>query len=273
MSELLQLEWTWYPSVVIGFTLWTLAYLAALGPLRPRQAQGPGWQRQIAFHAGTLIALLALVSPLDELGDEHLFSAHMLQHLLLMFATAPLWLVGLPGWLVERIFPGALRRAVTLFTHPVASFTVFAGVMVFWHIPAIYQIAQTNEGIHIFEHLTFIGGALIGWWPVAGPSSPSFPRTAAPVRVLYTFLLAFPCTALAAILTFATAPLYPFHAQGGQLFGLTPLEDQRLGGLMMWFPTHMVILFALGVTFFRWLGSENRQAAGELVSGSSHKEY
>ncbi|HEY5902584.1 MAG TPA: cytochrome c oxidase assembly protein, partial [Anaerolineales bacterium] len=77
---------------------------------------------------------------------------------------------------------------------------------------------------------------------------------------------------LAAILTFATAPFYPFHAHGAQLFGLSPLEDQHIGGLMMWFPTHMVILLALGLTFFRWLGSE-RTPSNPLVPAGAHKEH
>lgn len=259
MMSILVNDWNWYPSVVIGFTLWTLAYLLLTGPLRSRfrGSAAPSSGQQIAFHAGTLIALLALVSPLDELGDEHLFSAHMLQHLLLMFATAPLWIIGTPGWLVDGVFPRFLRRPGNLLTRPLPAFVVFAGVMFFWHLPAIYQLAQNSEGLHIFEHLSFIGAALIGWWPVWGPRTRSLAWTSPPIRMLYTFLLAFPCTALAAILTFAAAPLYPYHIHGAPFLGLTPIEDQRLGGLMMWFPTHMVILLALGFTFFRWLGRES----------------
>jgi putative membrane protein len=269
MSILRGLVWTWYPSVVTGVVIWTAAYLAAVGPLRSRfpGAGTASRKQQLAFHAGTLVLLIALCSPLDELADDlHLFSAHMLQHLLLMFITPPLWLIGTPGWLVEGLVPRRGRSVLRALTHPLTGFAFFAGVMFFWHIPAIYQWAEAHEGIHIFEHLSFIGGALIGWWPVLGPETWSLYRTSPPVRILYTFLLAFPCTALAAILTFAAAPLYPAHLHGAPLFGLNPLDDQRLGGLMMWFPTHMVILLALGTAFFRWL-REDQQATGD-VAGS-----
>jgi putative membrane protein len=267
MSILRQLDWNWYPSVLIGLTVWTLGYVGVIiGPLRSRFPSGetPGFSRQLAFHAGTLVFLLALVSPVDELADElHLFSAHMFQHLLMMFVTAPLWVAGTPGWLVDGLVPSAARPAFRALTHPLAGFCFFAGAMFFWHIPAIYQWAEAREGIHIFEHLSFVGSALIGWWPVLGAQTRSLAVTAPPVRILYTFLLAFPCTALAAILTFAAAPLYPVHSHDMSVFGLSALDDQRLGGLMMWFPTHMIILLALGISFFAWLRQDQgQQAAG-----------
>jgi len=261
MNQLLQAGWTWYPSVVLGLGLWTAAFLAAIGPLRRKFAWGeaPAPSRQFAFHTGTLFALLALVSPLDELGDEYLFSAHMVQHLLLMFVVAPLWLAGLPAWLVDHGLPGPVRNLARSLTSPLAALTIFVGVMWLWHLPVLYSLAQSSEGLHIFEHLTFIGGALIGWWPVASPSTPLAPRPAAPLRILYLFMLAIGCTLLAALLTFASAPMYPFYVDAPRLFGLSVLGDQRLGGLLMWFPTHMILLLAIGITFNGWFRAENRR--------------
>ena len=262
MNTFPDLQWNWYPSVVIGLALWTLAYELLTGTSGGRFAgsAAPARGQRLAFHAGTLIALLALVSPVDELGDEYLFSAHMLQHLLLMFGAAALWVIGLPGWLVDGLIPAFLRRPAQLLTRPLAAYMIFAGIMFLWHIPGIYQIAQENEGLHIFEHLTFMGAAMIGWWPVWGGRAQFLTTTSSPVRVLYTFLLAFPCTALAAILTFARAPLYPLYMHSSGIAGLSPIEDQRLGGLMMWFPTHMVILLALGFAFFRWMSHEREKS-------------
>ena len=252
-------DWTWYPSVVIGFSLWTLLYTwvnrGRHTPLMP----------QIAFHLGTLAGLLALVSPLDELGDEYLFSAHMVQHLLLMFVTAPLWLIGTPGWLVEGIIPNGLDGVVKRLASPTSAFVAFVSVMWFWHIPAVYEIAQESEAIHIFEHLTFIGAALIGWWPVMGAEKSRFPKPEPPVRMLYLFLLAIPCTALAAILTFARTPMYPFYVTAPRIYGLSALQDQNLGGLLMWLPTHMFLLLALGITFLRWFAGSNRKARQGLA--------
>lgn len=226
--------------------------------------------QQIAFHLGTLVGLMALVSPLDELGDRFLFSAHMVQHLLLMFVTVPLWLVGTPGWLVDRIIPKGLVFLANSLTRPISSFFIFVGVLYVWHIPAVYNLAQESEVIHIFEHLTFIGAALIGWWPVAGAETARFPKPEPPARMLYLFLLAIPCTALAAALTFARTPLYAYYVNAPHIFALDALQDQRLGGLLMWLPTHMVLLLAMGLTFRHWFATADRQPQREQSMVEKH---
>lgn len=259
MTSLFEVGWTWYPSVVIGFSIWTILYMLA------NRGRHTPFLQQIAFHLGTFAGLLALVSPLDELGDEYLFSAHMVQHLLLMFVTAPLWLIGTSGWLVDRIIPKKLDKLVKQLASPLSAFVAFVGVMWFWHIPAAYEMAQESEAIHIFEHLTFIGAALIGWWPVIGAESSRIPKPAPPVRMLYLFLLAVPCTALAAILTFAHTPLYPFYMTAPHIFGLDALQDQHLGGLLMWLPTHLFLLLAIGITFFKWFEDSDQQAKQNLM--------
>lgn len=264
MNRFLMVGWAWSPSVVIGFILWTLIYLWSCR-VRPT----PLWQ-QIGFHLGTLVGLLALVSPLDELGDLFLFSAHMVQHLLLMFVTAPLWLIGVPGGLVNSIIPKGLESLINRLTRPMSSFFIFVGVLYVWHIPAVYNLAQESEAIHIFEHLTFIAAALIGWWPVAGAKTARFPKPEPPARMLYLFLLAIPCTALAAALTFARAPLYPYYVNAPHFFGLDALQDQRLGGLLMWLPTHMVLLLAMGLTFRHWFATADLQPQREQLMIGRH---
>jgi len=264
MNELLSVGWTWYPSVVIGFSIWTILYVVAIQRGKPTPVM-----QQIAFHLGTLAGLIALVSPLDELGDEYLFSAHMVQHLLLMFITAPLWLIGTPGWMVDRIIPKGLIKSVKWLTGPMSAFAAFVLVLWFWHIPFIYEMAQESEGIHIFEHLTFIGAALIGWWPVAGTETSIIPKPVPPVRMLYLFLLAIPCTALAVILTFAHTPLYAFYVTAPHPFGLDALQDQHLGGLLMWVPTHMFLFLALSITFLKWFTDSERQAEQNLIKSLS----
>ena len=254
MTAFLQIGWTWYPSVLIGFGLWTLLYAWA-----NRGRQTPLAQ-QVAFHLGTLAGLVALVSPLDELGDEYLFCAHMVQHLLLMFVTAPLWLIGTPGRLVDEIIPKGLDGFFKRLASPLFAFLTFVGVMWFWHVPTVYEMAQESEVIHILEHLTFIGAALIGWWPVAGAEKSHLSRPAPPAGMLYLFLLAIPCTSLAAILTFAHTPLYPFYVTAPHIFGLDALQDQHLGGLLMWLPTHLFLLLAIGITFFKWFLDSDQQA-------------
>lgn len=260
MKEFPQIGWTWYPSVVIGFSLWTLLYVFAI-----RRGKPVPLSQQIAFHTGTLIGLIALVSPLDKLGDEYLFSAHMVQHLLLMFVTVPFWLIGTSGQMLDGLLPKKLTKLVQWLASPLPAYVLFVGVMWFWHAPSFYGMAQESEPIHIFEHLTYIGAALIGWYPVAGASTSYITKPSPPMRILYLFLLAIPCTALAAILTFAPAPLYPFYVTAPHSFGLDALQDQHLGGLLMWLPTHLVLLLALAITFFKWFTDSNRESEQELV--------
>lgn len=265
MNELLIVGWTWYPSVVIGFSAWTVLYAIAI----KRGSVKMPLMQQIAFHAGTLVGMIALVSPLDKLGDEYLFSAHMIQHLLLMFITAPLWLIGTPGWLVDRIIPKRLDSLIKRLANPMSAFVAFVGVLLLWHIPRIYEMAQASEGIHISEHLMFIGAALIGWWPIVGADTSRVPKPEPLIRMLYIFLLAIPCTALAAILTFANAPLYLSYVTAPHPFGLNALQDQHLGGLLMWVPTHMFLLLMLGFTFAKWFTDSEHQAEQNYIKSLS----
>jgi cytochrome c oxidase assembly factor CtaG len=247
MNEILQTGWSWYPSVIIGFGLWTAIYAYAV-----HKHGKTSTSKQIAFHSGTVIALFALVSPLDELGDEYLFSAHMIQHLLFLFAASPLWLIGTPGWLIEKYIPSGFYDSINRVVNPIISFLIFAGVIIFWHIPGLYELAQEYESIHIVEHLSYMICAVIGWWPIVGAEMTKIVKPSPPIRMLYLFLLALPCTSLAAILTFSKEPLYKFYISAPHIFGLNALQDQHLGGLLMWLPTHIILLISLAVTFRKW---------------------
>jgi len=262
MNDIIFTGWVWHPSVLVGLTIWTSAYILAIGHFRVQRRWGPPASRaqQVSFHLGTGLALLALVSPLDSLGDKYLLSAHMIQHLLLMFIVAPLWLMGIPGWLIEQVHATPISNLTHWITRPTPAFMFFTGTMIFWHIPAVYDFALNNEAIHISEHLSFIGAALIGWWPVLAEKNSLTPPQSPQVGILYLFLLAVPMTAFSAVLTFASAPLYEFYLQAPRLFGMGVLEDQHLGGLLMWVPAHMVLLLVLGVTFQRWLVDEEKNA-------------
>ncbi len=258
-------DWTWEPSVLVGLALFSLAYAAAVGPLRRKfrwgQAVSPA--RQLLFYLGVISVFLALCSPLDELGDEYLFSAHMAQHMLLTFVAPPLWLLGTPEWLLARLFPtGPLRRLYLLAASPLAAFVIFNGVMWVWHIPRFYDATLESEGLHIFEHLTFIASAVVGWSPVlvAAPLN----RLPDPLRALYLFLSSFPCTALAAVLTFSPRVLYPFYAAAPRLFvNLPAMTDQWVGGLIMWLVGDMILVSASLVIVYRWLGS--RETPAEIL--------
>jgi putative membrane protein len=215
----------------------------------------------LAFFAGVLIVALALLSPLHALGEGYLLSAHMVQHLLITMVAPPLLWLGTPGWMLRpllRIAP--LRRAATSLLSPVTAFVLFNLIFAVWHAPAFYELALHFPLLHSLEHMAFLGGALIAWWPVFGPL-PELPRLPYGAQVLYLFFQSLPPTVLGAIIALAEIPLYPTYWQAPRVTGLEPLADQQLAGLTMWIPGALGYFLVLSVVFFLWL--ERRSPAAD----------
>jgi putative membrane protein len=262
-------DWSWEPSVILGCLLLAGLYLGAAGPWRRSLqrrvglAEAPLSRGKTAwFMGGLVVVLLALISPLDEIGDTYLFSAHMVQHLLLILAAAPMLMLGTPDWMLSPLLRNpTIRRISRWLTNPVAAFLIFNINFAAWHFPALYQATLLNENIHILEHLLFLATAVLNWWPVIGPA-PELPRLPYPGQMLYLFLEAIPGTVLGAIFVFADGPLYPFYVSAGRLFGLSPDVDQQLGGLIMGTVGSLVYLAALGGVFTAWLQQEEQAAVG-----------
>lgn len=231
--------WDFDPTVIGGTILLVAGYYIYTGPLRRRFSLGPAVPplRQLAFYLGCLAMLLALVSPLDGLGDRYLVSAHMAQHMLLAFVAPPLWLIGMPDWLVQLVLPPGLPRRIT---NPAFAFLVFNGVFWIWHLPRFYDAALANDSLHIVEHLMFMAGGVIGWAPVLGAG---FTETRSPIsKFIYLVPSMFSCNALAVLITLMPTQLYPYYGRASLLWGRTPLEDQYLAGLTMWLPGDMLYL-------------------------------
>jgi len=253
-------SWNFTPSIWLGFAFLVCGYALAIGPLRQRNGWGQpvSKNRQAAFYLGTLAAWLALASPLDFLSDNYLLAAHMVQHLTLIMVAPPLWLAGLPDWLVDRALSTRfLRSIVHQLTRPLPAFVFFNGLFLIWHLPRLYDAALANESIHILEHLCFLLSAVIGWWPVLSPSRRIAPPSSQPLQMLYMFFNMFPSTALGAIITFSTNPPYPFYASVQRIWGLTVQADQQLAGLIMWIPGTMVFFLFFSLVFVRWFNGQS----------------
>lgn len=258
-------HWTVYPSFLIGWVLVGAAYLAGVGPLRRRfggpARVGPG--QPVLFLGGMLILFLALQGPLHDLSDTYLFSAHMVQHLILTLVVPPLLLAGTPRWLVRPLLVRpVLGRWARALTHPVVAFALYTVVFAGWHVPAAYDLMMREHDVHIAMHLSILATALLLWWPVAG--APELNRLHYGAQILYLFLLGVPMMALAALITLADRLLYPWYAVAPRLWGLSPAEDQQLGGLIMWVPGTAVLWVAMTVAFFRWAAT--KEAAEPVVS-------
>ncbi len=216
------------------------------------------------FLLGAWIILLALVSPLDGLSDEYLFSAHMVQHLLLTLVAPPLLLMGTPGWMLRPVLRYRIVAQVArVLTTPLVSFTVFNAVFLTWHLPALYEATLHNESIHILEHLLFMATGVLNWWPILSPL-PELPRLSSPGQILYLFLEAVPETVLGALIVLAPTVLYPTYAAAPRLLGLDVLADQQIAGLVMWTLGGMIYLGTLAAVFFAWFGREERAEQDKL---------
>lgn len=251
--------WNWDPTLVIGAALIVGLYLYAVGPLRKRHHFEPASQGQIlAFLLGAGLMFLALVSPLDELGDSYLFSAHMVQHLILTMVGPPLLLVGTPEWFIRPIVRNKALFAIARFlTYPAIAFVLFNADFFIWHAPALYNATLENQNIHILEHLTFIIFGLLNWWPIFSPSK-DLPRLSIGGQTLYMFLSGMPIVLLGAGLTFAS-PLYAPYIAAPRVWGISAATDQQLGGLIMWIPGNIIFIVIMSVLFLRWMQKKEKE--------------
>jgi putative membrane protein len=205
-----------------------------------------------SFVAGLIVLLVSLNGPIHDLSDYYLFSVHMVQHLLLTLLFPPLLILGLPGWLLRPIVQhGAMLRIARVLSHPVLVAVIFTATIVFWHLPAYYDLMMRDHDVHIVTHLMFMVTATIMWWPVMSPA-PELPRLPYGLGMLYLFLVGIPMQLVAALITLSGQVLYPWYAVAPRTWGLSPLDDQQLGGLLMWIPGGLWMFLAIGVLFFLW---------------------
>lgn len=244
-------HWDLHPSVVVGLVLLGGLYVFLGGLRAPR--------RRVAAFGGSLLVLLAsLNGPLHDLSDEYLFSAHMVQHLVLTLLFPPLFLYGLPAELVRKVIrPFRLRTVAAALVRPVPAAAIFSAPIILWHLPRFYEAAMRHHGLHIVQHLVFMATAVVMWWPVLSPV-PELPRASYPGQMLYLFLLGIPMSIVGAMITLADTPLYPFYAAAPRVWGLSALQDQEIGGLIMWVPGGLVFWAAMTVVWFRWARREER---------------
>ena len=249
-------EWGWslHPSVLIGTGLLGALYFWGIGPLRHRLGLGPpptAW-RVASFSGGLLVLLFSLNGPMHDLSDYYLFSAHMVQHLLLTLLLPPLLIAGTPGWLLRPLLQRPAVRAVArVLTKPVVAALLYSATIAVWHLTPFYELMMRNHDVHIATHLMFIVAATILWWPVMSPA-PELPRLPYGMGMLYLFLVGIPMQFVAAMITLSDQVLYPWYSVAPRTWGLTPLEDQQLGGLLMWVPGNLWMFLAIGVLFFMW---------------------
>ena len=235
--------WEAPPAVLFGAALALALFGQAFVRLRRRgRADHAGWGRAALFGAAVLLGTLALVSPLDYVGEEYLLSAHMLQHVIIGDLAVALAIVAIRGPLTFFLLPpailaplarmGRLRAFLRFLLRPKVAFAVWAVVIAVWHVPAVYDYALRHQAVHDLEHLTFIFAGVLVWTVLIDPARRGEVSVAGRIGLAVALFAA--GQILADVLIFAMRPLYPAYAeQPDRLLGLSPLEDQRLAGLVM----------------------------------------
>jgi putative membrane protein len=246
------LAWSFEPWVIAPLVASAAFYCVGIARLRRHAGpgRGVGALRITAFAMGWLVLAAALVSPVDALG-ERLFSAHMVQHELMMIVVAPLFVIGHPlavwAWALPlrwrratgRLFRSRGWRLPWMFiTGALAAWTLHALALWLWHVPVLFDAALGNAALHAFQHVCFLGTALLFWWSVLGAATPR----AQGVALLSLFTTFVHTAALGALLTLAKTPWYSSYGNGALAYGISAIEDQQLGGLVMWIPMGLAYL-------------------------------
>jgi putative membrane protein len=257
-----------HPEAILGTALllgaWTWAWV--------RQGQRPDAGRTLALALGLLAGLVATVGPVHDLAERVLFSAHMVQHLLLMLVAPPLLLAATPSWMIDSVLAPLHRRpllagAARQLTRPVPALGLYAAALAVWHLPGPFDRAVASPAWHAAEHAVLVATAFLAWWPVLSPSR-LLPPLHYGAQILYLFAFGLPMTAVAAMITGADEVLYPFYAEAARGAGIDALADQRLGGILMWVPAGIVPLAAFTVAFFRWAADEADDIPGTSLAAT-----
>jgi len=249
--------WSFEPLVVVSLIISAVLFIVGL-----RRCKSLRTWEAFCFAGGWLALFVALVSPLHAWGRV-LFSAHMTQHEVLMLVAAPLLVLGRPLVVFLWALPlnwsrrignlgkiSSINRLWQVITIPFVAWIVHAIALWTWHIPILFEAVQRNEAIHTAQHLSFFISALLFWWALIHGPQGAMGYGAA---VLYLFTTSVHSGVLGALLTVARSVWYPSYAGLTTSWGLTPLEDQQLGGLIMWIPAGLVYLIAGLALFAGWL--------------------
>ena len=250
--------WHPHPDVWLVFGSIALGYLLS-GRRHERAAGEVTSRRQVRLFLGGLAVLWVGADwPIHDLAERYLYSVHMVQHLLFSLVAAPFLVAGLPAWMLRRLLrPRGVRAVVRFITRPVVALALFNGVLLFTHWPAVVEASVGSEWTHFGLHTLLVASALAMWWPVVSPL-PEMSPLPAPGQCLYLFLQSLAPTIPASFLTFGTHPLYPVYATFPRIWGIGPLTDQLLAGLIMKIVGGAILWTLIAVIFFRWHAQEER---------------
>jgi putative membrane protein len=187
------------------------------------------------------------------MGENFLFFAHMIQHNILMYLSPLFLLLGIPREIVDEYLENKpiLEKLLKFLFHPIIAGLLFTFVFSFWHFAAFYEAAIRNKTIHMAEHLSMFFTSVAMWWPICGPSKRIPPSKYGP-QMLYILAIMLGQTPIFAVLTFSKEVLYDTYFYAERVMNLSPLEDQKTGGVLMKLANMIVSVSVLSSIFYRW---------------------
>jgi cytochrome c oxidase assembly factor CtaG len=252
------LSWPLDPTVYAGLVALFLghAWLA-------RESEDSERRHTFYFGLGLLILWLALETPIDTISDYYLDSVHMFQHVLLGFVAPPLMLLGLSPGMVARLVSVPGVRAIT---EPVPAQLVAGAIMLAWHVPAFYDATLHSDGLHILEHVMFIAGGIVLYWPVLQVTSAQARWQLSPgAKLLYLLVATIPQDGVSLALLFSRFTFYEYYTHVPRLVpSMTPLIDQSVAGAVLMVVGKLTMAICGLAVFFRWFGDE--QTADEVLN-------
>ncbi len=274
--------WSPDPLVVIGALVVGWLYARGSGNLREigkrtRRGLIISSGRIAAFWAGLGTMVIALASPLDTVTAT-VFTAHMIQHILLIAVGPPLILLGSPMTVILNGVPRSWRRPIArasglpaisgtmaILTIPVIAWSVHAITLWIWHDPTLYQAAVRHEWLHLVEHFSFVATAFFYWWTIIPASNRAHNNVGPAFGILSVFAMGMQGAALGAILSFWGSVIYPVYGGRSELWGISALSDQRLAGLVMWIPAGSIYLVAALLLLGQWFQVDTVDHANTVV--------
>jgi putative membrane protein len=248
------------------------AYLWAAAAHRNETGEVLEPRRRRLFLGGVAALLVGASWPVHDLAESYLYSMHMVQHMLFTFLGAPLLLVGTPAWMWRTLLrPMPVRIAWSILTRPLVALIVANGVLLLTHWPEIVALSVRSELAHFSLHTLLLGSAVVMWWPVLSPL-PELPSLSPPGQMIYLFFQSLAPTIPASFLTFGTEPLYPVYIGFPRIWGIDPLSDQLIAGLVMKLVGGAILWVVIAVVFFRWGREEQTEGWDALKFRNVERE-
>jgi len=242
-------SWTFDPLQLVPVVAIAVAYAVRARTLARRGQPVPGW-RIALFALGIALLLLAVVSPIAEVGETELFSVHMAQHLLLGDLAPLCLLAGLTGPLLRPILalPGVMSLRVL--ANPLVAFPIWTANLVFWHLPVFYEAALGSSLVHALEHVAFFSAGIVLWLPVL-ETLPAPEWFGTGLKLAYIVGVRLVATIVGNVFIWGGSPFYDTYRTGDDYLGLSPSADQSLAGSLMMLEGSIVTIVAIAWLFMR----------------------